>query len=104
MKWMSVVLAMVLVTGCKGFAPGPSDTDVMESWMGQPAQDLIMSWGPSDRTDPDGGGGCIYTWNEAVPPQYNSFNGTLLAPGYTKTYMFWAHSDGTLYHWQYRQR
>ena len=65
----------------------------MDSWIGNTKQQLIMSWGPPERTSSDGSGGEVLIY---VHSRYNSINRYTIYD----YKMFYAHSDGNIYHWR----
>ncbi len=111
--WRATVVLLLLgpLCGC-GFFNGSfagsaaSKREKMEaaldSWIGQPAKQLIMKWGPPDKTDTDGAGGNIFTWREYNAPR-KDFMGKVTGPGSTTVYMFWAHKAGEVYSWRYEE-
>jgi hypothetical protein len=65
----------------------------LNSWMGQPKQRLIMSWGPPSRTTDDGAGGEVLIYaHQVYVPQY----------GYNwwDYKMMYVSSEGKIYHWR----
>lgn len=104
MKTILLAPLLLVATGCGLFEPVPDNTTpMMESWMGAAAKDLILKWGPPDKTDTDGAGGNVYTWRKYTEPQ-RGYDGQVLVAGYTTTYMFWAAQDGKLYNWRYERQ
>lgn len=64
----------------------------LNTWIGQPKQNLIYSWGPPAQTADDGNGGQILVYgNRVSAPSLNL--------DYWDITMFYVDSDGKIYHW-----
>ena len=67
---------------------------MMESWMDNHQSQLILSWGPPNRTASDGAGGTILIYEEAVQVTDDD--------GYTATRMFYVNPSGIIYAWRWQ--
>lgn len=65
----------------------------MDSWIGNTKQSLIQSWGPPARTTSDGADGEVLVYAQS---RYNTYNHYTIYD----YKMFYAHSDGKIYHWR----
>jgi hypothetical protein len=81
----------------------------MQSWIGHPQSELILSWGPPARTTSDGNGGSILIYGQYVDlgqsPGQVYANGSYTAPqqnGYQRTRMFYVNSNGVIYSWRWQ--
>jgi hypothetical protein len=66
----------------------------MDSWLGHTRQDLIMNWGPPQRTASDGGTGEILVYSRHV---YMNLPSGLI--NYYEYKMMYINSEGRIYHW-----
>lgn len=71
----------------------------MDSWIGKTKQNLIMSWGPPERTESDGGTGEVLVYSSKY---YNSYYRTTTYR-YTMFFVYSRRSGGTVYHWLINQ-
>lgn len=84
---MKILLALALtwvLTSCA------SQKKVMNSWLGNTKQHLIMKWGPPARTSSDGGEGEILIYS--TPFAYYGNN-------YYRYHMFYVNNENKIYHW-----
>jgi hypothetical protein len=65
---------------------------MMDSWVGSTKQDLILKWGPPERTASDGGTGEILVYSSRF------YNAALNMTTYQYRMMY-ADNDGKIYHW-----
>jgi hypothetical protein len=70
-----------------------STKKLMDSWVGDTKQNLILKWGPPERTATDGGTGEILVYSK------QKYNAITEATMYF-IYMFYANSDDKIYHWR----
>jgi hypothetical protein len=85
LKIVSIALCLSLI-GCI------SQRKMMDSWIGSTKQDLILKWGPPERTASDGGTGEILVYSSRF------YNATLNMTTYQYRLMY-ADNDGKIYHW-----
>ena len=86
-KYIVIITAAVLfLISCT------SEKKVMDSWVGDNKQHLIMTWGPPARITSDGNDGEIYIYSsETYMPYYN-----ITRYNYR---MFFLDKEGAIYHW-----
>jgi hypothetical protein len=60
-KGAGLLLVVAVSVSCAASA-WDSSNEVMQSWMGKSAGDLIASWGPPTATSTDGRGGAVLTY------------------------------------------
>lgn len=82
---------------------GPSPKEVHDSWLGAHKSQLIQSWGPPTRYQPDGKGGEILIYERSQT------TGTILYGTYfenTRVYFsdMFAGQDGIIYYYRYGER
>jgi len=65
----------------------------LNTWLGSSKHDLIMSWGPPDRTADDGDGGQILIYGHHVYAPNLNLN-------YWDYKMMYADKDGKIYNWR----
>lgn len=118
---MKRILTILLAT-LVGCGPSLSTRQIMESWRGSHVSSLIRSWGPPQHVVPDEKDGKIYIWSNKInirladgktETKANIDHGRYwLTVNSSTTYtpplevkgdkvrMFWANSEGIIYHWR----
>jgi hypothetical protein len=101
------LLALAIAIALNGCATRNNNT--MQSWVGRHQSELILAWGPPDRTTSDGNGGSILIYGHYVDLGQTSGqvygNGSYTAPqqqGYQRTRMFYVNSAGVIYSWRWQ--
>lgn len=98
-----IFIAFTFLISCK------SQKQIMDSWLGSSKQNLIMSWGPPDRTASDGGTGeiLVYAKRIYIPSStfYDSYGGSSTTPA--RTYWdykyIYVNNEGKIYYWMIRR-
>lgn len=86
MKLLTLALLFICLVGCT------SQKKIMQSWVGNTKQNLILNWGPPATTASDGGTGEILVYSQPVYiPQFQM--------NYYDYKMFYVDRRGTIYHW-----
>lgn len=116
----SAIPALLLLLSCSCASTQTDITNVMASWDGSNANDLIASWGPPNRVMDDGEGGKIFIYildrrsntpAEVVTREFdNWFDGkgvrTTYTPsqesGYLAFRIFWVNGENVIYRWAWR--
>lgn len=93
-KLVLLLLLMALFSSCT------STKKVMDSWLGSTKQQLIMSWGPPDRTTSDGGSGEILVF--ATQGYWPGYNGQGAFTYWDTKYMY-LDSQGKIYYWMIKR-
>jgi hypothetical protein len=86
MRHIFYILLALILASCS------SEKKMMDSWLGDTKQDLILKWGPPERTASDGGGGEVLVYSNQV---YNPYTRNTIY----QCRMFYVDSDGKIYHW-----
>jgi hypothetical protein len=107
-KTIIIALVTFLMTSCT------SQKDIMNSWVGQAKQKLIMSWGPPSRTASDGSTGeiLVYAKQVYIPAQTSTFydggggsvSNTKPAENFWDYKFFYVNSSGVIYYWMTQQQ
>jgi hypothetical protein len=116
-KFISLIFFLLMLLSLIGCTSRMNQ--IMASWEGQDANDLIANWGPPTQVMDDGSGGkilcyqqtgAIYVPRTTTGSAYSyggatSFN-TYSTPGYAfpinKYRMFWVNTNGTIYRWSWK--
>jgi hypothetical protein len=100
-----ILVSLFLIVGCY------STQKTMDSWIGSSKKDLIMNWGPPDRTASDGSGGeiLIYAKQVYIPAQRGlstvGSDGSVHTSSGTPSRTYWDYKlfyidkKSTIYHW-----
>ena len=125
---ITTAFVILLVTGC--ITPGKMN-EIMSSWVGDNANNLIASWGPPQQVMPDGSGGQILiylqdrqstspgystttssasanawgNYNYATATGYGTSNTVTTPPKtdrWTVSRSFWVDKDGRIYRWAWK--
>lgn len=74
----------------------------MDSWLHHNKHELILSWGPPQRTTSDGADGEVLIYSQRIySPGANYGNGmSVPATDYYKNSMFYVNAKGEIYGWQ----
>lgn len=127
--WLALVAALAM------FLPGCMTTakmnEVMSSWVGHDANELVASWGPPQQVMPDGRGGQIFAYfqdrqytspgfstttstatasawgnyNYATATGYGTSNTVTTPPQthrWTVSRTFWVDKNGRIYRWAWK--
>jgi len=94
----ALLLLPLLLAACGTVPSGPSEREILDSWLGAHRKNLILKWGVPARTDSDGDGGEILWYKERVAPYI--VNGSVIQQGYTRNTQFWSDREGKIYHWK----
>jgi hypothetical protein len=81
-----IIVAVIFLSSCM------STRKLMDSWVGDSKQNLILKWGPPERLASDGGSGEIMIYSRQV---YNSYTRQTIY----QCKMFYVDLDGEIYHW-----
>lgn len=94
-----IPLTIALLTACA------SQKTIMDSWLGKTKQQLIMGWGPPERTASDGGAGEILVYSSQIYIPPSTFYGGNGSSTTTRSVTFWDYKffyvDGNnkIYYW-----
>jgi len=89
-KPMKLLIALLMVCTMLSCT---SQKKVLDSWMGSTKQNIIMSWGPPQRTDSDGNNGEVLVYSKQVYMPNLSVN-------YWDYTMIYVNDLGKIYHWK----
>ena len=109
MLFLGIILLSLMVPGCASVEKKP------DSLIGSHQSDLIASWGTPTRTNPDGKGGSILTYEEyfhvaEIPGRVEAIGGTDVVRtkpkeiGYIKSTIFHVNEKGYIYRWEQQQK
>lgn len=93
-------LLIIILVGCQ------TQQQVLDTWMGHHKSELILNQGPPQRTASDGNNGEILVYANQISTSGGTFysdNGSASSNQekmYWKYTMFYADSEGKLYHWR----
>jgi len=94
MKKLFLIVVLFTLSSCETLQ------DQMNSWLGASKQQLLMSWGPSDRTTSDGNGGEILVYAKAVYLMATSYSPSMTYWDYK---MMYVNSNDKIYYWMTRR-
>ncbi len=125
MKWFwktkyLLIPAFILLFALDSFGCAPKVTDhekasainrIMDSWVGHYQSELIASWGPPTKTEPDGKGGTILIY-ESLKGTWGSEKDKRIVggthyptkprqPGYAATRIFHVNEKGIIESWKW---
>lgn len=89
-KLLLTLFLLIVLSACA------STKKTLNTWLGSSKQQLILKWGPPDRTASDGGTGEILVYASQI--YYPGINGTGAYTYWYYKYMY-ANSEGIIYHW-----
>lgn len=101
---------LLFSSSCKTTSFAQKEKTMMDSWLGHTKAELLQSWGPPTKTDSDGQGGEILTYDKTVTlgqtpgTVYGNGNGGInyTRPNnnvVTRSRMFYVNQQGKIYHW-----
>ncbi len=72
------------------FASCTSEREIMDSWLGHEKKEVILKWGPPQRTTSDGNSGEVLVYSNQYAYNYQP---------YWKHTMFYINPSGKVYYW-----